>query len=111
MEISSTNFKHCSLVKVTGRIDSSTAPQLAETLDKLQLEGQYKIVLNLSGVDFISSSGLRVLINTLKSCRRYNRGDLILASVPERINAALDLAGFLPFFKVFEDDTVAVGQF
>ncbi len=111
MEITTTEYKHCYLVKANGRVDSATAPQLAEALETVQKSGQYKIVLDLSGVDYMASSGLRVLINTQKSSRRYNRGELVLASVTPRVYSALDLAGFIPYFKLFDDITAAVGNF
>jgi anti-sigma B factor antagonist len=111
MEITTTPFKHCVLVKVTGRVDSSTAPKLSETINQTQDAGQYRIVLDMDAVDFISSSGLWVLVNAQKTSKRYNRGEVVLACVPEKIRASLDLAGFIPFFKIYEDVTTAVGSF
>ncbi len=111
MEITSTQFKHCDLVRVTGRIDSATAPRLAEELNKIIDAGRFKIVIDLEGVDFISSAGLRVLISVQKTCKRYNRGEAILSSVPATIYSALDLAGFVPLFQMKENVTSAVGEF
>ena len=111
MEISTSQYKHCDMIRVTGRIDSATAPQLYDAINKLMDENHYKIVLDMTGVDFISSAGLRVLVNTQKSCKRYNRGELVLSSVTGNIRAALDLAGFMPLFRIFEDVTTAVGSF
>ena len=68
-------------------------------------------MFDMSGVEFISSAGLRVMIDTHKTCRRWNRGQVVLASVPKRIYNALDLAGFIPLFKFFDDVTEAVGSF
>ncbi len=110
MEIESAEYKHCNLVKPHGRIDSATAPQLAEALDGITNAGQYKIILDLSDVDFMSSAGLRVLISTQKTCRRYNRGEVALSSVPKRIHDALDLAGFIPLFKFYDNSLDAVGS-
>lgn len=111
MEVTSSQYKHCDLVKATGRVDSGTAPQLQDTLNKITEDGRYKIVIDLDGVDFMSSAGLRVLVNTQKNCKRYNRGELVLANVPTNVRAALDLAGFVPLFKIFDDITSAVGYF
>lgn len=110
MEIESAEYKHCHLVKPHGRIDSATAPQLAKTLDDITNAGHYKIILDLSDVDFMSSAGLRVLISTQKNCKRYNRGEVVLTSVPKRIHDALDLAGFIPLFKFFDNALDAVGS-
>ncbi len=111
MEITTTHYKHCVMVKVKGRVDSATASKLAETLNSLVGAGNFKIVLDLSEVDFMSSAGLRVLIATQKTCKRYNRGQLVLALVPKRIYDALDLAGFVPLFKFFDNLLDAVGSF
>ena len=109
MEITTTPYKHCDLIKPVGRVDSSTAPKLAETLEAITNEGHYKIVIDLSGVEFMSSAGLRALISAQKTCRRYNRGQVVLTSVPKRVYDALELAGFVPLFKFFDSVLDAVG--
>ncbi len=111
MEISSTQFKHCDLVKISGRVDSSTSPQMDEVLNTIFSNNRYHIAIDLSGVEFLSSAGLRVLINAQKQCKRFNRGEVILAAVPQNIYGALDLAGFIPLFKICKDQTSAVGYF
>jgi len=111
MQITNKPFKHCDLVKIEGRVDSSTAPQLAEALEAVTGEGRFKIVLDLAGISFMSSAGLRVLINTQKTCKRYNRGEVALASIPENIYSALDLAGFTALFNIYDDALTAVGNF
>jgi anti-sigma B factor antagonist len=111
MEITTSQYKHCDLVKVSGRIDSSTAPKFSEELTKVTNGGRFKIVIDMSEVQFLSSAGLRVLISTLKNCKRYNRGDVMLAAVPANILSVFDLAGFTSIFKIFEDVTSAVGEF
>jgi len=111
MEITHTQYKHCDLVMVKGRIDSYTAPQLAETFNKITEDGRFKIALEMKELGFMSSAGLRALINTQKVCKRYNRGELVLVAVPDNIRAALDLAGFIPLFKIFDDVLTAVGNF
>jgi len=109
MEIATTQYKHCDMVKPNGRVDSSTAPQLAKALDEITDAGRFKIILDLEQVDFMSSAGLRVLISTQKTCKRNNRGEVALAAVPKRIHDALDLAGFIPLFKFFDNALDAVG--
>jgi len=111
METKTTSYKHCDLVKVVGRVDSATAPKFSEALESLTQEGRFKLILDFSGLDFISSAGLRVLINTQKTCKRYNRGEVVLATVPANIFAALDLSGFTSLFQIFDDVTNAVGNF
>lgn len=111
MEITNTEYKHCDVVKAIGRVDSYTAPQLADAFTKIMDNGHYKIAFDMSELNFLSSAGLRVLINVQKTCKRYNRGELALVSIPENIYAALDLAGFIPLFKIYDDVITAVGSF
>jgi anti-sigma B factor antagonist len=111
MEITTRQFKRCDVVQVTGRVDSSTAPRLGEAFDAIMDAEHFRIVFDMGGVDFISSAGLRVMINVQKTCKRWNRGQLVLANVPQRVREALDLAGFVPLFKFFDGVVEAVGSF
>lgn len=111
MEVSTTQYKHCDVISAEGRVDSYTAPKLSEAFESVLDSGRYRIVFNLEGLEYMSSAGLGVLINAQKTCKRYNRGEVVLAKVPERIYEALELAGFIPLFKFFDDITAAVGYF
>jgi len=111
MELTTERFKRCDLVKATGRIDSQTAPQLEEAFRAITEGKRFRIVLDMGGVEFISSAGLRALIDVQKTCKRWNRGQLVLARVPQRIYETLDLTGFVPLFKFFDDTVEAVGSF
>ena len=111
MEITPQEFKHCDLLSVKGRVDSATAPQFAKALDSITDKGRYKIVVDMSEMEYMSSAGFRALLATQRTCKRYNRGEVLLAAVPERIREALELAGFNELFKSFDDSIAAVGNF
>lgn len=111
MTISTTEYKRCHVVKMDGRIDSQTGDSLHKALIGLTDAGHFKLVFDMSGVDFMSSKGWWVLIEAQKICRRYNRGELVLASVPARILSSLDLVGMSSYFQVFDDVVSAVGHF
>lgn len=111
MEITSQRFKHCDLLNVQGKVDSYTAPDLIKAIEALNNESRYKIVLDLSKLEYMSSAGFRALLIGQRNCKRYNRGEIVLASVPKKIMDAFDLTGFTPLFKIFDDLTSAVGNF
>ncbi len=111
MEITTKKFKNCDLIALKGRVDSATAPQLTAALEAITGSGRYKIVLDMSGLEYMSSAGFRALLAGQRVCKRYNRGEVVLLSVPERIQEALELAGFTNLFKVFTDPLEAVGNF
>ncbi len=110
MEVSNKQFKHCDLVTVTGRVDSATSPKLSEALDAIAAEGRFKIVIDMGELEYMSSAGFRALIAAQRNCKRYNRGEVVLANVPANINSALELAGFTTLFRIFPDVTTAVGN-
>ncbi|MFZ5908803.1 MAG: STAS domain-containing protein [Chloroflexota bacterium] len=111
MEITTKQFKSCDLVALKGRVDSATAPQLTEALEAITGGGRFKIVLDMSGLEYMSSAGFRTLLASQRVCKRYNRGEVVLVSVPERVRDALELAGFTELFKLFTDPVEAVGSF
>jgi anti-sigma B factor antagonist len=111
MEISTKELKRVMLVSPVGRIDHQTAPELQKTLDELINGGHFKIVLDLAGVNYISSAGLRVLLATRKAVKRWNRGDLRLAHLQPYVRDTLELVGFTRIFEVYDDVVDAVGSF
>ena len=111
MEITTKKLRRCDLVIAKGRIDSSTVEDLTKALAAIKEAGRYKIVLSMKDVTFISSIGLSELIDTQKTCKRLNRGELILAEAPQRIKEALELAGLTALFNMFDSETEAVGSF
>lgn len=111
MEITKKHYKHCDVLTVVGRVDSSTAPKLSEELSAITDTDRHKIVLDLAGLEYMSSAGFRALIAAQRNCKHHNLGEVVLANVPNNIKNALELAGFTTLFKIFGDLTSAVGNF
>jgi anti-sigma B factor antagonist len=110
MEITTKAFKQCQLLEVEGRVDSATAPQFGQKLDGLIADGVFKLVIDMSKLEYMSSAGFRALLAAQRQCKRYGRGEVLLASVPDRIREALELAGFTELFRVFPSSLDAVGS-
>ena len=111
MEITVTPIENCDLVTIKGRIDSYTAPALIEKLNELTYQNRYKIILDLSDVVYVSSAGLRVMIDIQKTCKKINHGEVLLVNIPPRVYETLELAGFAPLFKFYNDVNSAVDAF
>ena len=111
MEISAQEFKHCDLFTIKGRVDSATAPQMAQALETANESGKYKLVIDMTGLEYMSSAGFRALLAAQRNSKKYNRGEVVLVNVPDRIREALELAGFTELFKTFDDTLTAVGHF
>ena len=111
MEITVKPINSCDLVTIKGRIDSYTAPTLSERLNEITTQERYKIILDLGEVVFVSSAGLRVLIDIQKTCKKLNQGEVLLLNIPQRVYETLELAGFAPLFKFYNNINSAVEAF
>jgi anti-anti-sigma factor len=109
MTIQTTEFKRCTVIKTSGRVDGSNAPLLSEALKAIIANGMNNIVFDMSEVVFMASAGWWVLIDTQKACKPS--GELVLAKVDKGIKDSLNLVGMGSYFKTFEDVTAAVGNF
>jgi anti-sigma B factor antagonist len=111
MEITSQHFKHCDLLSVKGKVDSFTAPDLIRAIEALNNANRFRIILDLGKLEYMSSAGFRAILLGQRNCKRYNRGEIVLASVPKKVLDALELTGFTPLFKIFDEIIPAVGNF
>jgi anti-sigma B factor antagonist len=111
MDITTTEYKRCTVVKTSGRIDGSNAPDLREAFRKLTDSGMYNIIFDMAEVNFMASAGWWVLIDTQKACKQNNRGELALASVDPGIIDSLKIVGMDQYFHIFADITSAVGSY
>ncbi len=76
---------------VIGRLDTTTAPELEQEL-KESLEDVKELILDLAGLEYISSAGLRVL---LAAQRRMNKqGSMKLVNVNELVMEVFEVTGF-----------------
>ena len=110
LSIVTDNTQAVSVMNVRGRVDSETAPELDSALSTLLADGRNRIVLNLQGVDFLSSAGLRAMVKALKGAQGSG-GDVRLASVSEPIEVVLRTVGMMQMFKMFSTNEEAAAGF
>jgi anti-sigma B factor antagonist/stage II sporulation protein AA (anti-sigma F factor antagonist) len=81
------------LVTARGRLDGSTSPAFSARMEKLAAVPQPRLVVDFSGIDFVSSAGLRVVLTLLKRVKAAN-GVLALCAVQASVKEILDMTGF-----------------
>jgi anti-sigma B factor antagonist len=97
------------VVSLRGEIDVYTAPRLRQTLIDLISEGATDIVVDMSGVDFLDSTGLGVLVGGLKRVKA-KEGSLKLVVTQEKILKIFDITGLTKVFPIFGSlDEAAAG--
>jgi anti-sigma B factor antagonist len=97
------------VVAVTGEVDVATAPGLRSRLIDLINEGHHRLVVDLSWVDFIDSTGLGVLIGALKRVRSHD-GTLLLVVDDPRVHKLFAITGLDQVFDIHPSLTEAVGS-
>jgi anti-sigma B factor antagonist len=97
------------VVVVRGEVDFGSAPRLRELLVKRAMDGGQHVVVDLSGVEFLDSTGLGVLVGSLKRYRTLG-GDLYMVVTTDRIRAVFELTGLTSAFTLFADRATAVAE-
>ncbi len=110
LDINVQSLKRVDLISISGRVDSSTAPQLEQTLEDRMGEGRHSLVLEMSDVNYLSSAGLRTLVSALRACKKKG-GDVRIANPSERVSEVMALAGLDSLFTMYDDVTMAVGSY
>ena len=108
MNLEVRELKHVSVVTITGRVDSATAPDLQKAIQDLLDSDHKQLVLDLKDVDYMSSAGLRVLVALQKAAKKIG-GALRLAQLSVRVSEVLELSGLTPVFEIYPDVVEAVG--
>jgi anti-sigma B factor antagonist len=97
-------------MSVHGEIDLYTVPRLQRELASvLQTEGQVRLIVDLSGVDFCDSTGVNVLLAAHRQAREKG-GDLELAAPRPAVRKILQVTGLETVFTVIDDPAHAVGS-
>jgi anti-sigma B factor antagonist len=88
------------VLRASGEIDVATSPELRRELHQL-LERRVSIVVDLRDVSFIDSSGLGVLVGTLKRLReRDPNGTLVLEGLQDPVRKVFDITGLTDLFAI-----------
>lgn len=84
---------------LSGRLDTDTSADLELAVQDLLQAGARRFVVDLSGVGYVSSAGLRVLLSLGKTVA--NSGNLRLAGLNPTVRQVFDVAGFTQLFAIF----------
>jgi len=103
MEITVKELEQIELITVKGRLDSVEAPRFTQALEAANQRGKYKIIVDMSQLEYMSSAGFRTLGEVQRNGKRHNRGEVLLVQIPDNIHNALEMVGFADYFHTFED--------
>jgi anti-anti-sigma factor len=99
MNIQTKEWDNYLIINLEGRIDGLTSADFQRKVDQLTAEGHLKLILDFSRVIFMSSAGLRVIIQITRSLRPIG-GEVILMTLPDQVRELFRVSGMEPFLKV-----------
>jgi serine/threonine-protein kinase RsbW len=100
MRLSVTNENGVTIVGISGRFDSAVAGDIRERVTQLIGAGAKRMLLNLYGVEYISSAGFWALLAIGKEMEA-RRGRFVLCGVGDEVKRLFDLSGFAGLFRIF----------
>jgi anti-anti-sigma factor len=86
-------------VALNGRLDAASAKPVEDRLQQLIDGGEHRLVLDLAGLDYISSVGLRVFISTAKRLKTAG-GRLVFCCLRATVTEVFEIAGFSMLFRM-----------
>ena len=101
MELHVKNEENGVLVSVTGRMDAVSSPEFEKEISSLIDEDNVNFVIDLAGLDYISSSGLRSILVTAKKLKGKN-GRIMLASLQAVVREVFEISGFSTIIPIYE---------
>ncbi|HLG93555.1 MAG TPA: STAS domain-containing protein [candidate division Zixibacteria bacterium] len=90
-----------SVLRVDGVVDTMTASELEKVMNSLLSQKRYRIVVDLAGVDYISSAGWGIFVSNIREVRA-NRGDIKLARMMPSVYEVFELLEFDSILRAFD---------
>ena len=101
MKLTEENVENCVVVSVSGRLDTTNYTQLDSKLNMLADEGKTRIILDCQEMDYISSTGLRILLVALKRLSATG-GRFLLCGLQQGIREIFEISGFTRIFEIYQ---------
>jgi len=110
MQIEERQNQDVTIFGVDGDIDINSSPDIRKRFDKTINAKILKIVINLSNVSYIDSSGLATLVEMLKRTRGYG-GKMRLSNLAAKVKSLFEITKLEKLFEIFDTEEEAVSNF
>jgi len=98
------------LISLKGFLNADSSPAFEETLQKYMDKNIFRIIVDFSDLEYISSAGVGCFIGNIKRARS-NDGDIRFLSLPPKIKRVFQLLDFQDFFQSYDDEDEAIRSF
>jgi anti-anti-sigma factor len=99
MKIETRQEPNATIVSLAGRMDALTAPEFEKKMNKIIDEGSGNLVVDLKGIDYISSAGVRSILVIAKRLKT-DSGRIVLAGLTDIVREVLEMTGFIKILTI-----------
>ena len=107
MNIETTIISEITVIRLSGDLDTNSSPTAQDAINELIDAGATQLLINLQGVGFVSSTGLRVMLSTAKRLGTL-KGNLRISDLNETVNEVFEISGFITILNVFPTELEAL---
>jgi len=107
MKIKTVTRDEVTIIEISGNLDANTVPDAQDEILPL-VTPNCRLVLDMNECQYVSSSGLRLLLMIAKRIKASKSGQWCLANVSEEVMDVMEITGFAQFFKTFETVSSAI---
>ncbi len=109
VKITEKNDGKIRVLSLIGKIDTSASGDVERSINALIDQGNKFLVMDFSDTEYISSSGLRVMLSSLKRLRKV-QGDMKLACAKPMVRHVFEMAGFTQIFEFYDSEEAAASK-
>lgn len=91
------------VVRVQGRLDAASSPQLEKKINSIIESGHFKLILNLEEVDYLSSAGMRLMLSVSRKLKHLE-GKIVACSLNDEIMDVIKMAGFHQVLELYSSE-------
>lgn len=110
MELIERKTEKCMIIGIKGRLDTINYSILEKRLTELLDQNMDRILINCVQMDYVSSSGLRILLMALKRITMV-KGKFVLCNLQDNIREIFEISGFTTIFEIHPNEEDALRVF
>jgi anti-sigma B factor antagonist len=107
MEINKESIEGILIVRVNGRLDTVSSGEFEKKIMPLLEEGNYRVAIDFTGIDYVSSSGLRIILICAKNIKKKS-GTFALFSLNNSIEEVFQISGFAKIIPIYANQAEAI---
>ena len=98
------------VLELGGRLDSNTSKVLEDKIMEILGQGRTKVLMDFKDVDYINSTGLRVLLLALQQLKKI-QGKLVLSTIKDYMKEVFEISGYTEIFPIYPTQEEALAHF